>query len=105
MSNVDAAYGITTYQINVGLSLTANITMMPNVAFTELKAISGGTLFIGGFNVTMTTLVTKGMHIPTTNLFPLHIDGPTGIGMGAAGATAIVHVLQGLRDGYAGVGY
>ncbi len=96
------AYGITTYFVNVGLSAVIGLSAAPHVAYTDIRAYSGGTLFIGGLGAVHGTLLAAGFFMSTTNLVPLRISGPAGVAFVAAGATAVVHVLQGLKEGYTG---
>ena len=96
------AYGITTYFVNVGLSAVIGLSVSPHVAYTDLRAYSGGTLFLGGLGAAHGTLLAAGMFLSGTNMVPYRITGPAGVAFVAAGATAVVHVLQGLKEGYTG---
>jgi hypothetical protein len=103
-----AAYGMTTFQLSVGLSAATNLSLAPDVVATYIRHVSGSTLFIGypGLSTTVNSTIFANVlangFIQLAGGEPLLIPGPSPMALVAAGATVVVSVMKLLGEGYAG---
>lgn len=99
MSTYDAAYGVTTSQIQVATGGLAALVNSPHVLRTTIMSTTGGTCYVGGVTMAGNTLASVGAAINGTQVFTL--NGPATVYFTATGATGTISVLRELSQNYA----
>jgi len=103
MSREEAAYGLTTFTFALAADAIRGFSMRPEVVYSQIRHLSGGTLFIGSINITGgTTLAAVGAVIPAGAVPMTKIYGPAAFAVAASGATTVATVIQGISQGYSG---
>ena len=91
------AKGMTAFTMNVGLSTVTGVSMLPFVLSTQLRQMTGTSLFISGIGTAHASMFVGGgapLGISLGLATWTKIDGPAGFQLAAGGATAIVSVIQ-----------
>lgn len=91
--------GMTAFTMNVGLSTVTGVSMAPFVVYTQMRQMTGASLFLSGIGTAHASMFVGGgaplgisLGIGTWT----QLNGPAGFQLAAGGASAVVSVIQGL---------